>query len=262
MALLDRIAKALAQGLINKREAALIKKSTGRISNNNTPAQNLAIAKLTKTQSIKQTSTVGGYIGERQKVSRLREQGVDEKTVRRELLKDIQPVFDAANKRIKRLNDIETAGISLPSLRDLRSDLPTGNFSVKGKDVDELIKDYKTAIRFMNHETSTQKGASKHIQQSIKTFGGTAKQATQRRRLVDDLMNDKIDISSPNYADFTMWISHNVKTIDQFNESEVRKKVDEIEAKKRKLREQARKKAAEQAGKPQVSSTLLRELLK
>lgn len=262
MALLDRIAKALAQGLINKREAALIKKSTGRISNNNTPAQNIAIAKLTKTQSIKQTSTVGGYIGERQKVSRLREQGVDEKTVRRELLKDIQPVFDAANKRIKRLSEIETAGISLPSLRDLRSDLPTGNFSVKGKDVDELIKDYKTAIRFMSHETSTQKGASKHIQQSVKTFGGSAKQATQRRRLVDDLMNDKLDISSPNYADFTMWISNNVKTIDQFNESEVRKKVDEIEAKKRKLREQARKKAAEQAGKPQVSSSLLRELLK
>lgn len=262
MALLDRVAKALAQGIINKLEAALIKKSTGRISNNNTPAQNIALSKLTIKQTIKQTSTVGGYIGERQKVSRLREQGVDDKTVRRELLKDIQPVFDAANKRIKRLSDIESAGISLPSLRDLRSDLSTGTFSVVGKSVDELIRYYKFAIRFMSHETSTLKGASKHIQQSMKSFGGSAKQATQRRRLVDELMNDRLDITSPNYADFTTWISNNIKTIDQFDESEVRKKVEEIEEKKRKLREQARKKAAEQVGKPQISSLSLRDLLK
>lgn len=264
-----KIEQALKQGIINKREYnEVLKAQTGRKSNQNTASQNIILGKVAgvtvsakpKT-SIKQNSTYGGYVGNRQKVARQRESGATEKEIRSKLLKEIQPVFDAANKRLKRLADVESEGISLPALKALRKEIPTGGFSVTGKDTDEIIKLYRIAVEFMNHSTSTIKGATKHIQDSIATFGGSPKQATARRRLVDDMLNDKIDMTNSNYADFTNWISHNIKTTDNFNESEVRKKVEEIEEKRRQLREKAIEQAKELAGKPQVSSSLLRDLL-
>lgn len=262
---------ALKSKRITKREFDIASKaSSSRISNSNTIQQNIILGKAksintsinTSTkQSIKKTSTVGGYVSERQQIAEMKRLGVSDEEIRRKLIKDIQPVFDAANKRIKRLADIESENITLPALKALREDIPTGNFSVKGKDTDELIRLYRTAITFMNHETSTIKGASKHIQQSIKTFGGSAKQATARRKLVDDMLNDKVDMTNANYADFTQWISNNISTIDTFNQSEVEAKVKEIENRKRQLREEAIERAKAELEKPQMSSASLRALL-
>lgn len=269
-AALKLLQAALKAKRITKREFDIASKaSSSRISNSNTIQQNLILGKAKgvaeqpkqpKT-SIKRTSTVGGYVSERQQIAEMKRLGVSDEEIRRKLIKDIQPVFDAANKRLKRLSDIEAENITLPALKALREDIPTGNFSVKGKDTDELIRLYRTAITFMNHETSTIKGASKHIQQSIKTFGGTAKQATSRRKLVDDMLNDKVDMTNANYADFTQWISNNISTIDTFNQSEVEAKVKEIEDRKRRLREEAIERAKAELEKPQLSSTSLRALL-
>lgn len=261
---------ALKSKRITKREFDIASKaSSSRISNSNTIQQNIILGKAKGVSeqpkqpktSIKRTSTVGGYVSERQQIAEMKRLGVSDEEIRRKLIKDIQPVFDAANKRLKRLADIEAENITLPALKALREDISTGNFSVKGKDTDELIRLYRTAITFMNHETSTIKGASKHIQQSIKTFGGSAKQATARRKLVDDMLNDKVDMTNANYADFTQWISNNISTIDTFNQGEVESKVREIENRKRKLREEAIERAKAELEKPQMSSASLRALL-
>lgn len=262
--ILRRAKKALETGIINKREFnTVLKASSGRITNLNTITQNLLLERIKQTEPGTTRSNRKAALSEFAQTTReaqtQRLDGASEIEVRRKVLKHAQPTFDAANKRLRRLSDIEAKGIRLPSLVTLRQDLPSGYFSSAGKDVDAIIDLYRIAVRFMSDETSTLKGASKYIRQSMDSFGGSERQATQRRRLVDDLLQDRLDINY--YSDFTMWLSNHVKAIEQFDEGEVRRKVDEIEERKRKAREEARRKASEKIGAPKLSSSQLRKLL-
>lgn len=261
--ILRRAKKALEMGIINKREYnVILKASSGRISNSNTIEQNRVLVKIKVEQTSSSASTRGIFdifaqTTREAKMQRL--DGVSEVEVRRKVLKTAQPTFDAANKRLRRLSDIEAKGIRLPSLATLRQDMSSGYFSCAGKNVDAIIDLYRIAVRFMEDPTSTLKGASKYISQSMESFGGSERQATQRRRLVDDLLQDRLDFNY--YADFTMWLSNNVKAVEQFDEGEVRRKVEEIEERKRQAREEARRKASEKIGEPKLSSSQLRKLL-
>ena len=260
--ILRRAKKALEMGIINKREYnTVLKASSGRITNSNTVSQNRILVKI-KVEQTSSATTRGifdMFAQTTREAQMKRLDGVSEIEVRRKVLKTAQPTFDAANKRLRRLSDIESKGIRLPSLVTLRQDIPSGYFSSAGKNVDAIIDLYRIAVRFMEDPTSTLKGASKYISQSMDSFGGTERQATQRRRLVDDLLQDRLDIN--HYADFTMWLSNNIKAIEQFDEGEVRRKVEEIEERKRQAREDARRKASEKIGTPKLSSTQLRKLL-
>lgn len=262
--ILRRAKKALEMGIINKREYNTVLKSTsGRITNKNTVTQNLLLEKIKQTEPGttrgNRKAALSQFAQTTREAQMQRLDGASEIEVRRKVLKTAQPTFDAANKRLRRLADIEAKGIRLPSLVTLRQDIPSGYFSSAGKKVDELIDLYRIAVRFMDDPTSTLKGASKYIQQSMDSFGGTERQATQRRRLVDDLLQDRLDMN--HYADFTMWLSNNIKAIEQFDEGEVRRKVEEIEERKRQAREDARRKASEKIGVPKLSSAQLRKLL-
>lgn len=259
--ILRRAKKALEMGIINKREySTVLKASSGRITNKNTVSQNRILVKI---KIVERASSASSRLDVFAKTTRdaqmQRLDGVSEIEVRRKVLKAAQPTFDAANKRLRRLSDIESKGIRLPSLVTLRQDIPSGYFSSAGKNVDAIIDLYRIAVRFMEDPTSTLKGASKYISQSMDSFGGTERQATQRRRLVDDLLQDRLDIN--HYADFTMWLSNNIKAIENFDEGEVRRKVEEIEERKRQAREEARRKASEKIGEPKLSSAQLRKLL-
>lgn len=261
--ILRRAKKALEMGIINKREYNTVLKATsGRLSNSNTVAQNriLVQIKIVENKSPKSArNTIDIFAKTMREAQAQRSDGASEIEVRRKVLQTAQPTFDAANKRLRRLSDIEAKGIRLPSLATLRQDMPSGTFSSAGKNVDAIIDLYRIAVRFMTDDTSTLKGASKYISQSMQSFGGTERQATQRRRLVDDLLQDRLDINI--YSDFTMWLSNSIKAIEQFDEGEVRRKVEEIEERKRQAREEARRKASEKIGEPKLSSSQLRKLL-
>ena len=262
--ILRRAKKALEMGIINKREYNTVLKSTsGRITNRNTASQNILLERIKQTEPGttrgNRKAALSTFAQTTRYAQMQREEGVPEIEVRRKVLKTAQPTFDAANKRLRRLSGIEAKGIRLPALVTLRQDMTSGYFSSAGKNVYELIDLYRIAVRFMSDDTSTLKGASKYISQSMNSFGGTERQATQRRRLVDDLLQDRLDINL--YADFTMWLSNNISAIEQFDEGEVRRKVDEIEERKRQAREEARRKASEKIGTPKLSSAQLRKLL-
>lgn len=261
---LRRAKKALEMGIINKREYnTVLKASSGRITNKNTASQNILLERIKQTEpgatKSNRKAALSTFAQTTREAQMQRLDGVSEIEVRRKVLKTAQPTFDAANKRLRRLSDIEAKGIRLPSLVALRRGIPSGYFSSAGKNVDAIIDLYRIAVRFMDDPSSTLKGASKYIQQSMDSFGGTERQATQRRRLVDDLLQDRLDIN--HYADFTMWLSNNVKAIENFDEGEVRRKVEEIEERKRQAREEARRKASEKIGEPKLSSSRLRKLL-
>ena len=262
--ILRRAKKALETGIINKREFnALLKAPSGRITNKNAPHINILLERIKQTEPGTTRGNRKAALAQFAQTTRdaqmKRLDGASEIEVRRKLLKTAQPTFDAANKRLRRLADIEVKGIRLPSLETLRQDLPSGYFSSAGKNVNAIIDLYRIAVRFMEDPTSTLKGASKYIRQSMESFGGTERQATQRRRLVDDLLYDRLDVN--HYADFTMWLSNNVKAIEHFDEGEVRRKVEAIEERKRQAREEARRKASEKIGEPKLSSSQLRKLL-
>lgn len=262
--ILRRAKKALEMGIINKREySTVLKASSGRTTNKNTASQNILLERIKQTEpgttKSNRKAALSTFTETMRTAQEQRIEGVSEVEVRRRILKTAQPTFDAANKRLRRLSDIESKGIRLPSLVTLRQDMPSGYFSSAGKNVDAIIDLYRIAVRFMEDPTSTIKGASKYIRQSMDSFGGSERQATQRRRLVDDLLQDRLDINY--YSDFTMWLSNNITAIEQFDEGEVRRKVEEIEEQKRKAREEARRKASEKIGEPKLSSSQLRKLL-
>lgn len=84
-----------------------------------------------------------------------------EKMERAELAKEVSILASAGNKRIKRL---QQAGYNTPALRyTMRHG---GNFSVKGKDKDALLEEFKRVKGFLNAKTSSVRGAK----QSIKEF--------------------------------------------------------------------------------------------
>lgn len=85
---------------------------------------------------------------------------------RNELAKVVSKLASAANKRIKRLIQ---SGVPSPALIG-RVERGKVKFSVKGKNVDELKKEYLEVKSYLSSETSTVKGARKVMNTVIDTL--------------------------------------------------------------------------------------------
>ena len=77
-----------------------------------------------------------------------------DKMRRDELAKAMQPTIDAANKRLKRLQGMKTLSPALNAVME-----SGGNFSFRGKNRNEVLKEASRAISFVNMKTSTVSGA-------------------------------------------------------------------------------------------------------
>ncbi len=85
---------------------------------------------------------------------------------RNELAKVVSKLASAANKRIKRLLQSNVPSPALIS----RFERGKVHFSVKGKNVDELKKEYLEVKSYLSAETSTVKGARKVMNTVINTL--------------------------------------------------------------------------------------------
>lgn len=75
---------------------------------------------------------------------------------RDELARAMQPTIDAANKRLKRLQGMKTLSPALNAVME-----SGGNFSLRGKNRNEVLKEASRAISFINMKTSTVSGAKR-----------------------------------------------------------------------------------------------------
>ena len=64
---------------------------------------------------------------------------------RKDLISEMQPTIDAANKRLKRLQGMETLSPALNSVMQ-----SGGKFTIKGKTRNEILKEASRALSFMN----------------------------------------------------------------------------------------------------------------
>ena len=101
---------------------------------------------------------------------------------RGELAKELQPTIDAANKRLKRLQGLETLSPALSSVME-----SGGRFSIKGKTRNEVIKEASRAIAFINMRTSTVSGAKAFEKNFAAKLSNKSKNITndQRKTLFD-----------------------------------------------------------------------------
>ena len=116
--------------------------------------------------------------------SRVRKQLPDNFTSmkRGDLVAQMQPTIDAANKRLKRLQGMETLSPALNSV--LQSG---GKFSIKGKTRNEILKESSRAISFINMKTSTVSGAKQFEKNFAAKLSNKSKNITndQRKTLFD-----------------------------------------------------------------------------
>lgn len=118
---------------------------------------------------------------------------------RNELAKVVSKLASAANKRTKRLIQ---SGVPSPALIG-RIERGKVKFSVKGKNVDELKKEYLEVKSYLSAETSTVKGARKVMNTVINT-----------------LKNEKgIEITEDQYKNFFK-IFERVKEVDPYVSSQ------------------------------------------
>ena len=101
---------------------------------------------------------------------------------RDEFVKQMQPTIDAANKRLKRLQGMETLSPALNSVME-----GGGKFSLKGKTRNEVIKEASRAIAFINMRTSTVGGAKAFEKNFAAKLSNKSKNITndQRKTLFD-----------------------------------------------------------------------------
>jgi len=101
---------------------------------------------------------------------------------RKDLIVEMQPTIDAANKRLKRLNAMETLSPALNSV--LQSG---GKFSLKGKTRNEILKEASRALSFVNMKTSTVAGAKQFEKNFVAKLSNKSKNITndQRKTLFD-----------------------------------------------------------------------------
>ena len=101
---------------------------------------------------------------------------------RNELAKQLQPTIDAANKRLKRLQGLETLSPALSSVME-----SGGKFSIKGKTRNEVLKEASRAIAFINMRTSTVSGAKAFENNFAAKLSNKSKNITndQRKMLFD-----------------------------------------------------------------------------
>ena len=111
---------------------------------------------------------------------------------RGELAKQLQPTIDAANKRLKRLQGLETLSPALSSVME-----NGGKFSLKGKTRNEVIKESSRAIAFINMKTSTVSGAKAFEKNFAAKLSNKSKNITndQRKLLFDSFR--KLEQISP-----------------------------------------------------------------
>lgn len=101
---------------------------------------------------------------------------------REDLIAQMQPTIDAANKRLKRLHAMETLSPALNSV--LQSG---GKFSIKGKTRNEILKESSRALSFINMKTSTVSGAKQFEKNFAAKLSNKSKNITndQRKTLFD-----------------------------------------------------------------------------
>lgn len=101
---------------------------------------------------------------------------------RNDLIAEMQPTIDAANKRLKRLQGMETLSPALNSVMQ-----SGGKFSIKGKTRNEILKESSRAIAFVNMKTSTVSGAKQFEKNFAAKLSNKSKNITndQRKTLFD-----------------------------------------------------------------------------
>lgn len=101
---------------------------------------------------------------------------------RKDLIAQMQPTIDAANKRLKRLQGMETLSPALNSVMQ-----SGGKFSIKGKTRNEILKESSRAISFINMKTSTVSGAKQFEKNFAAKLSNKSKNITndQRKTLFD-----------------------------------------------------------------------------
>ena len=101
---------------------------------------------------------------------------------RKDLIAQIQPTIDAANKRLKRLQGMETLSPALNSVMQ-----SGGKFTIKGKTRNEVLKEASRAISFINMKTSTVSGAKQFENNFAAKLSNKSKNITndQRKTLFD-----------------------------------------------------------------------------
>ena len=116
--------------------------------------------------------------------SRVRKQLPDNFSImkRGDLIAQMQPTIDAANKRLKRLQGLETLSPALNSVMQ-----SGGKFSIKGKTRNEILKESSRAIAFVNMKTSTVSGAKQFEKNFAAKLSNKSKNITndQRKTLFD-----------------------------------------------------------------------------
>ena len=101
---------------------------------------------------------------------------------RKDLISEMQPTIDAANKRLKRLQGMETLSPALNSAMQ-----SGGKFSIKGKTRNEILKEASRALSFINMKTSTVAGAKQFERNFAAKLSNKSKNITndQRKTLFD-----------------------------------------------------------------------------
>lgn len=101
---------------------------------------------------------------------------------RKDLIAEMQPTIDAANKRLKRLQGMETLSPALNSVMQ-----SGGKFSIKGKTRNEILKEASRALSFINMKTSTVSGAKQFEKNFAAKLSNKSKNITndQRKTLFD-----------------------------------------------------------------------------
>lgn len=101
---------------------------------------------------------------------------------RKDLIAQMQPTIDAANKRLKRLQGMETLSPALNSVMQ-----SGGKFSIKGKTRNEILKESSRALSFINMKTSTVSGAKRFEKNFAAKLSNKSKNITndQRKTLFD-----------------------------------------------------------------------------
>ena len=132
----------------------------------------------------KQTSKQRQTTPKQPRQSRVRKQLPDNFSTmkRKDLIDEMQPTIDAANKRLKRLQGMETLSPALNSV--LQSG---GKFSIKGKTRNEILKEASRALSFINMKTSTVSGAKQFEKNFAAKLSNKSKNITndQRKTLFD-----------------------------------------------------------------------------
>lgn len=102
-----------------------------------------------------------------------------DKMRRDELVKQMQPTIDAANKRIKRLQGMKMLSPALNAVMD-----GGGKFSLKGKSRNEVLKEASRAVAFINMKTSTVSGAKQFERGFAEKLSNKARNITNDQRKV------------------------------------------------------------------------------